>query len=286
MQQKRALPMPGTIIGYHKDLRPIFAIAGAEDGLPKTPEGQQPTSLVVDTPAQGKVFSEEDMNRARQEERDKLYPKMSKAEEQMAAMQAELAKIAQASEAVATEESLRAKAAEEAAKQQRESEMDAKTLIAEREKEWDNKLTDMQNQWAAKEAMWSKEQEFSRLANYTAQRITQEVENIAPELVQFVKGNTEQEIEASIATAIATTNAIVGKMQETIESQLANQQATAQRPLGVSPTGFTASGPLEVRSGTQSYTADDINAMTPAEFNEKIRKPRGMGNSQGKGLFD
>lgn len=250
------------------------------------PETTETTAPVTQAAPAGKLFTEEDMNRARQEERDKLYGKLSQTDDRVKHMADEVAKLSMDRDAKAAEAAALKQAEADAAKAQRESEMDAKALISEREKEWDHKLSEMQNQWAAKEAAWGKEAEHARVANYTAQRISQLGDDIAPELLHFIKGNNEQEVEASIATAIATTNAIVGKMQETIEQTLAaqQQQAIAQRP-GVSPTGYTAAGPLDAQGGTQTYSAEDINNMTLDEYREKLRPRMGFGNSQGKGMF-
>jgi hypothetical protein len=65
-----------------------------------------------------------------------------------------------------------------------------------------------------------------------------------------------------------------------------NAQLAAQQQ-GVTPSGFSSTGPMDMLPTTQQWSADDIRNMSPKEFAEKVR-PHFIGRSdavRNRGLF-
>jgi colicin import membrane protein len=270
---------PGDVIGYKKSGDPIRLQAGGDENHPVTePQHQDPTPTPTPpAPNQPRTFTEADLEKARQEEKNKLYGRLQKQEEQFNALQDELSKINQEREERQAEEAKRREAADAEAKAKEREELSAKELLDKREEEWNNRFQQLQEQQAQREALWEQEKKFQDLANYTARRVSEEQENIAPELLDYITGNTEQEIEQSITTAKAKSAAIVEAMQK------AQAQARAAMP-GVSTAGYAATGPMDTNPVNESYSAEDINNMSLQEY-QQLRGKLGIGNAQGKGLF-
>lgn len=230
-----------------------------------------------------KTYTEDDLAKVRTQEKDKLYKELETLREQVSTLtpiQQELERFRkEQEERLATEETAR-KQAEEAARVQRESEMSAKELLEERQREWEQKFADMQAQRQAEQAVMEKEREFAALRDYTQARIQQEQENIAPELLDLVDGNSREEVDASIERLKAKSAAIAEKVRGT------TQHLAAQRQ-GVSPSGFNATGPMDMLPTTQQWSAEEIAAMSAKEFAEKVR-PHFIGrgdSTRNRGLF-
>lgn len=78
---------------------------------------------------------------------------------------------------------------------------------------------------------------------YIQRRIAEEVNEIAPELRDYVGGSTPDEVEQSITTAKAKTQSILSAIRQTNPPAPANPQSQGQTP--------------------QQYTAEEIAAMSP-----------------------
>lgn len=253
--------LPGALIGYRKDGRPIHLIAGGD------PSNDPPDGGAGDPP---KTFTEEELNRLLQRERDKLHGRLSKADERQAQMDAELKELRKTeSERAAAEKKARDEA-EAAARKAAEAEMSAKELIDRRTAELAAQYEAQQNEWASRystletkfteqQAIFAKEREFQELASYAQAKVNENQDNIAPELVDYITGTTKEEIDASVALAVEKTNRIVAGLAA------AQQAARAGMP-GVSTGGFTPTGPMDAQGGQQTFTAEQIKAMSGPEY--------------------
>lgn len=215
---------------------------------------------------------------ARQEEKDKLYQTI----EGLKSSVTEL-KSGREAEVQAAAEKAR-KEAEEAAKKHFD-ETQAKDLLAEAEQKWQARFDEMQAQAqaekAAAEAMAAKEREFSDLRDYTQQVIKASEDEIAPELAHLVRGNSREEVDASLAQIKAASAAIVQSIQQNIPTP------PAPAPRGVAPTGAYAAGngPLEQITQTRTLSAQDIANMPMAEY-AKLRGSLGVDRQNSyRGLF-
>jgi hypothetical protein len=243
---------------------------------------QPPTQYSPPPTSPNQFFTVEDLEKARREERDKLYGRITRTDERFRTLEDELKQLQTDRDTRIAEEARRRAEAEAELQRQRESEMDAKTLIAEKEKEWQAQLEQVKQQQATHEAMLAKEREFMALQNYIQRRAAEEMAQgkIGDELIEFINGNTEQEVEASIVKLRAKTDSILKGVRE------GQQQRQAALP-GVSLTGAPPSGgPLDNISGQQrTYSKEDIEKMSMPEY-EKFRRQIGVdGAGSNVGLY-
>ncbi len=266
---------PGTIIGYRKNGSPIYLIAGGSEPLPPT---VTPPVVVPPAPSDGQFFTAAQLEAARQQEKDKVYGRLTAAEELANSMKAEIASL-QAKEAEREAEVARKQAEADAAARAAEQEkMTAAELIAAREKEMLERQAAFEARMQSEQAILSKEQQFLQLQSYIQTRIAAEVsqDNIAPEFLDYITGNTEAEVEASITKAKEKTASIAE----------AKAGAGQSRLPGVSPTGFGPTGPLEQFTGqSQEPTPEQINAMSMPEY-AQYRVARGIDKAgKDRGMF-
>lgn len=215
--------------------------------------GEQPTPGQTTNPATGRVFTEEEVEKIRQQEKDKLYGELNSTREELRRFREE-----REAEQRAREEAEQ-RAAEEAEKAG-ESDMDVRELIQKKEQEWNDRFREVQEKQQQSEALLEQERRFNALNEYKRQQLEAHADDIMPHLRGYVTGNSEEEIQASIQKQIETTNAILQDVQA------AQQQQRQQVPT----TRVTApgdAGPLEQQtSSTRTFSAAEIAAMTPAEY--------------------
>lgn len=232
-----------------------------------TPPNENANPTPSAPPAPQRTYTEADLEKARQQEKSKLYAELEKLREQTST----LPSITEELDALRKEREQReSSAAEEKAKREEaervraEAEMSAKELLEKRNQEWEDRLAEMQREREAERAMLEQERKFSQLRDYTQQRVQQESENIAPELLDLVDGSTPEEVDASIERLKAKSLAIAEKVRETQQARVSQQQ-------GVSSNGFSTTGPMDMLPSSQTYSAEEIQAMSPKEFAEKVR---------------
>ena len=235
---------------------------------------QNGDSVTIDVPVQqapaqdapktenSKLFTPEEVEAIRRQEKDKLYDKISKLQEQVEIFNHER------DEQKRIAEELSAKEAEER-RQREEAEMSAKDLLMKKEdefqqrintvqQEWEQKFTMLQQEAEAQKALLEQERRYQELESYKSRRIAEEQDNIMPELMDFIRGNSEDEIESAISAVVARTSAIMENIQQALPQQ--------QRLRGVPATGSTPIGPLENMTEQQVLTSADIANMTMDQY--------------------
>jgi len=212
--------------------------------------------------ANTRMFSQEEVEAIRRQEKDKLYDKISKLQDQVEIFNHEREEQKRLAEEVAAREA-------EERRLREEEEMSAKELLMKKEdefqqrintaqQEWEQKFTALQQESEAQKAVLEQERRFQELESYKSRRIAEEQDNVMPELLDFIRGNTEDEIESAISAVKTRTSAILENIQQAMPQQ--------QRLRGVPATGSTPSGPLENMTEQQTYTSADIAGMSMDQY--------------------
>lgn len=207
----------------------------------------QPVQVVDTQPApNGRMFSEDDIAKARQQEKDKLYPQLEDMKAQLKEIEKERRELAKARKDEEDRIAAEAKAKEE-------EQLELRELITRKDQEWQQKFSSIETERERDRATFQREKELLELEAYKRDRLAQDAEYIAPELRDLVRGNTIQEVDASIEDLKARTNAIFGNI-----SAVASQQQAA--PRGASPTAPSV-GPMEQLPNYEQLTPEDIRSM-------------------------
>lgn len=196
-------------------------------------------------------WTDDDIERIRREEKDRLYPQLEEVKTQLQVLQEERETARRQAEEAETARLAAERAAEE-------EKMSARALVERRSEEWQQRFDDLQASIATERAVFDKERQYSALMEFKNAQLATVQDSIMPNLLKYIGGNNEQEILASIERAQQTTAEILGAVQEQQQ-----QQWTGMR--GTMPTQ-PASGPLESAQGARVYTAEDIEAMPMSEF--------------------
>ncbi len=276
---KNARRMPQWAEDF-KALHGVYPIAGGSSNEPppaqeetppsggvkvETPPKEEPETPPTQTPAaqngfqqganaDGKTFTEEDLERARKQEKDKLYGRIEEMDNQLKAMrEAEEAR----QKAIQEEEERQKTEAEKKA----EEEMELRDLLAKKDEEYQTRFQQMQEELAQRDAVIAREREFQSLEAYRQQKLAEHEDDIMPELRDLVEGNSPEEIDASVSALVEKTSRIIGQVAAT------QQQARQQMP-GPRVTA-PAMGPLEQNeTANQTMTADDIAKMDMKTYRE------------------
>jgi hypothetical protein len=200
------------------------------------------------------VFTTEDVERIRTEERSRYTKEMERAD----ALDAELARYRQADDDRVKAEAKAQKEAERAARKKEEEEMELRQLLDRKEAEWQQKLDEERQAREQAFAMVEQERRHASLQTYLAQRMAEVGDGITPELRDLVAGNTPEEVDQSIALLV--------QKSEELRTNVMNgyRQANSTRPT----VGVTAPpvGPVETSQTSRTYTADELKAMSPEEY--------------------
>lgn len=230
--------------------------------------------FVEDATKKSRVFTEDEVEQIRKQEKDKLYKRIEEADTRVKTMEEQMALIADEREKARAEAEERAKKEQEILRQREIDELSAKELLAKREDEFNVRLKsieedyrsrfeEIERQRSQQEALLEQERRFQSLNSYRQRRMQEEAESIIPELIDLVSGNSEDDIENSISVLRERSNAII----ESIQQATAQQQS---RLRGVSPTAPPV-GPMETQMEYQTLTAEDIRNM-PMEQYAKMRE--------------
>lgn len=252
-------------------------VAGVTDAaVTGTPAASTQTNAVLTIPAPVPTapagqFTEADIARVRQQEKDKLYPQIEE-------LKARVAQIDAIEQQRAAAEAARVAAEQEAARVAAEADLSAKELLEQRTAEIMARLDEEANARKNAEALLQREREYQQLEAYKAAKVAENADNIIPDLIDLVGGNNPEEIDASIAGLVQRSAAILGAVQ-------AAQQSARQELPGTRPT-LPAAGPMDTNLGTTSFTPEQIAAMSANEYAQHRSRLLGSAsNAGGKGLF-
>jgi hypothetical protein len=214
----------------------------------RTGQGPEPTPPPVQN---GQVFTAADLEAAREQEKSKLYNRIESMEKSFQQMEAErqAAIDAAAAAEAAAEEARRAKELEE---------MDLRTRLETMEATTQQRFQQLEEERKMAEAMLEQERHLSALVQYRAEKLREYGPQIMPQLLDFVTGNSPEEIDAAIVAMVERTNSIVSDVQA-----VQNQNYTNMRGAAVTaPTG----SPQDVTPQQQTFTAEQIRAMSPQVY--------------------
>ncbi len=236
---------------------PVEAMAPA---APAAPEAEP----------ESRVYSEADLIEARRQEKEKLYPEISRVKEELA----ELKRARdEEQERIHQEE---ARLAEEA-KRSAEEEMSVRELLASKEQEWQAQLEAERHEREQAIALLEKERQYAQMQEYRSRRIEEERDEILPELLDLVVGDNPDQIEASIAGLRERSSRIIANAQQAAES--------ARRDMaGARVTDPSAAGPLENYSDSRTFTPDNIRDMSIDEYAQYRESLLGKG-TRSEGMF-
>jgi hypothetical protein len=216
-----------------------------------------------------KVFTEDEVESIRKQEKDKMYKRLEEADTRVKSMEEQMSVISAEREAAKKEAEARAAKESDILRQREIDELSAKELLLKREEEFNVKLQEIDGEYKrrfeeiegqrqAQEAIIEKERRLQEINSYRNRRLQETQEEIIPELIDLVSGNTEDEIETSISVLRDRSNAIMESIQ----------QATAQQQgrLRGAPVTAPPVGPMETQTEYQTLNADDIRNMTMDQY--------------------
>lgn len=242
-------PPPGTVEGEQPPEEPPgrgTIVIEEEPPATTTPEGEQ-RGLAPDVAAL--------VEKARQEEKDKLYPRLQ-------AMEEEVSLVRKQREEAEAEERKRQEEAEAEARRKAEEEMDVRTLLTQKEQEWEKRFQESQAEIEQERAVFAMERQFQELQVYRSQAIAAAQEDLMPELVEDFIPTTltsKEAIDAAVDRCREKSLSIVQQMQQRTNEVRQQQQ-------GVRPTGAPPVGPMENETSQRVLTGDDIKNMSIEEY--------------------
>lgn len=243
--------------------------------LTEVSDTQNQTTVDPPAPSGEKVYTPEEVaqaiSQARAQEKDKLYSEIDRLKDQVTNLSKEQ------EERLALEARLRAEAEQEAQRKQ-EEEMDVRSLLDKKEKEFALQLEAERMERERAFALLEQEKQFQELQSYRAQRMQEESDVIIPELIDLISGGTPEEIEESIAGLKERSSRILESAQQALQS--------ARRDMAGARVTAPAAGPMDTNSEQQTFTADQIRDMS---FNDYVKnRSRLLGQAaaqRGSGLF-
>jgi hypothetical protein len=221
-----------------------------------------------------KFYTEEDLAKVRTQEKDKLYPQINSLKEELDVIKRE--REEESARKLAEQTALDAQLAEEA-KRKQEEELELRDLLKVKESEWNEQLERERNERERAFALLEREKTFAEIQNYRNTRLEQERDNIIPELVDMISGNSIDEIEQSIQGLKAKSSSILDAAQQAM-------QAARRDMTGTRVTTPPNAGPLDIETGTRQFTAQDIESMSLAEYakyRDSLLSPTAQGRSNG-----
>ena len=233
---------------------PVVEDAAAQEAFASELPSSNATKAVADNFSEvQKGYTEEDLKRVREQEKSKLYPQIDSLKEELNVLKKEREERIAAAEAAKAE-------AEAEAKRKAEAEMDTRSLLEQKEKEWEKKLEAERLERERAFLLLERERQYAELTSYRTRRLEEERENIIPELVDLISGNTPDEIEQSIASLRDRSSKILESAQQAI--QVNRREMTGTKPT-LPPT-------MENNSDQQQFTAEQLAAMSVTEY-AKVR---------------
>jgi hypothetical protein len=216
----------------------------ASDWTGQQPQQQQGNGQ---QPPQQQVFTAEQVEAFRQQEKDKLYPELQNMSAQLRALQEERDQEKAERQRLADE-------AEQARLAKEESELDLRTLMEKRDAEFREQLEERDRRYEADRAVFEQERRLGEIQEYRRQRIEQEQEYLLPEIRDFVAGSTPEEIDQSIE--------YIKERSQIIASNFAAAAQQQQQPFrGGAMPSVPPVGPMEQLPSYEQMSPDVIAAM-------------------------
>lgn len=217
-----------------------------------------------------RTFTQEELNEARRQEKDKLYPEISRLKD-------EVAELRQAREAEAARIAAEEEAAKLQAKKAAEEEMSVRELLQQKEQEWADQLERERQEREQAIALLEKERQYVQIQEYRQRRIEESREDIIPELIDLVSGESIDQIDASIAGLVERSSRILGNMAQAGEA--------ARRELSGARVTAPPTGPLDTYSDSRTFTPEDLRDMSIEEYSQIRSSLLGSGANTDQGLF-
>ena len=250
--------------------------AEAESVSNVSPVAESGVDAPAATSANGnKFYTEDDLAKVRSQEKDKLYPQIEKLKEELDAIKRE--KEEEVAIKAAKEAEREAAIAEEA-KRKHEEELEVRDLLKVKEQEWQEQLERERQERERAFALLDREKAFSELQNYRNQRLEEERDNIIPELIDLIQGNTAEEVEASIQGLKDRSARIFDSAQQAMQ--------TARRDMAGTRVTTPPAGPMDINTGSRQFSAAEIADMPMndyVKYRQQFLSPQAQGRD--KGLF-
>jgi hypothetical protein len=229
-----------------------------------------PSPLVTPVTTE-KSYTEEDLKKVREQEKSKLYPQIDSLKDELNLLKKE--REERIAEAQAAKD-----LAETEARKKAESEMDVRALLETKEQEWAQKLEVERLERERAFTLLERERQYAELNEFRTRRLSEEQDNIMPELLDLISGNTPEEIEQSITGLRERSSRILESAQSAMQ--------TARKEMKGTSVTTPPSGPMDTNSDQQQFTADQIAAMSVTEYAKYRGKLLGKAASdRGKGIF-
>lgn len=252
------------------------AEAGVTPEVVTTVEGTPTVSERVSD----KFYTEEDLSRVRSQEKSKLYSQIEGMKEKLSILERER------EEKLAREAEERAKLEAEL-KAKREAEMDVRELLSAKERELEERLQktaeELREELEAErlerqraQALLDRERTFAEIQAYKQQVLEKHRDDIMPELLDLVSGDTPEEINASIAGLKERSSRILESAQQAMQS--------ARRDMTGTRVTSPQTGPMDINTGTRQFTAEEISAMPLneyAKYRQYLLSEKARGNTRG-----
>jgi len=198
-----------------------------------------------------------------------LYPQIDSLKEELLALKKEKEEEAARRAADAEAEAARVREAALA-------ELDSKSYA-------DARLTELQEQLERERvererafALLEREKQYADLQAYRQEILEQERDNIIPELVDLISGNTREELAASV-------EGLKERSARILDSAQAAMQNARKEMKGTSITTPPA-GPMETNSEQRMLSPEEIAALPMneyAKYRSRLLSPKAQGRTQG-----
>jgi hypothetical protein len=251
----------GFLVGV-QPAQPQVAIVA--EPRPDQAVSQPPIQVVDQAPpntngngAGTRFYTQEELEAARKQEKDKLYGRIEE-------MSTTLRTLQEERQAEAAERQRLADEAEAARRATEEQEMDLRTLMEQREAALRNELTTLNERYEMDRAVFERERLLQEAYAYRVARIEQEQEYILPELRDLIGGDTPEAVDASIEEMKMRSEAIFNNMAAAAQPQPFRGAAMPSVP----PVG-----PMEQVPQLETLTAQDIQGMdmtTYKKYRERL----------------
>lgn len=227
-----------------------------------------PTVTTTDS-VKSKFYTDEDLAKVRSQEKDKLYPQIESLKEELNSLRKE-------KEEEAARRNANAQAEAERAKAEALSELDSKSYADARLSELQEQLERERQERERAFALLEREKTYADLQAYRQQVIEQERENIIPQLVDFIQGNSREEIAESVERLKERSASILESAQSAMQNARKEMKGTS---ISAPPAG-----PLETNSEQRSLTPQEIAAMSMndyAKYRDRLMSDSARGKSRG-----